>query len=312
MNSLIYVIFSVFGYVIIGFIIKKFINLSEKILSKFDFLSFNILLPLALITYFWQIEFPRIDTLLLLVSFFGSGILIFIIGFQVGNLFFKYKTDDNALLGLSACFGNSVALGIPLMHSLLGKYSVMPYMILVLFHGLVHFTYTTLIIETYRNRSLILSRKILSTITGLFKNIVLVGIFVGIFLNYTKIMQPKILMNILNNVSDFALPCVLLSLGISLAKFNLILSFKKSIIFTVLKNILHPLLGYIIAKHIFNLEDLLVITITIASALPSGSQTFYFAYRYNAQKDLISSNIVLSTFVSFFTLSILIIFFNIK
>ena len=312
MNSLIYVIFSVFGYVILGFIIKKFINLSEKIFSKFDFLSFNILLPLALITYFWQIEFPRIDTLLLLVSFFGSGILIFIIGFQVGNLFFKYKTDDNALLGLSACFGNSVALGIPLMHSLLGKYSVMPYMILVLFHGLVHFTYTTLIIETYRNRSLILSRKILSTITGLFKNIVLVGIFVGIFLNYTKIMQPKILMNILNNVSDFALPCVLLSLGISLAKFNLILSFKKSIIFTVLKNILHPLLGYIIAKHIFNLEDLLVITITIASALPSGSQTFYFAYRYNAQKDLISSNIVLSTFVSFFTLSILIIFFNIK
>ena len=312
MNSLIYVIFSVFGYVILGFVIKKFINLSEKIFSKFDFLSFNILLPLALITYFWQIEFPRIDTLLLLVSFFGSGILIFIIGFQVGNLFFKYKTDDNALLGLSACFGNSVALGIPLMHSLLGKYSVMPYMILVLFHGLVHFTYTTLIIETYRNRSLILSRKILSTITGLFKNIVLVGIFVGIFLNYTKIMQPKILMNILNNVSDFALPCVLLSLGISLAKFNLILSFKKSIIFTVLKNILHPLLGYIIAKHIFNLEDLLVITITIASALPSGSQTFYFAYRYNAQKDLISSNIVLSTFVSFFTLSILIIFFNIK
>ena len=312
MNSLIYVIFSVFGYVILGFIIKKFINLSEKIFSKFDFLSFNILLPLALITYFWQIEFPRIDTLLLLVSFFGSGILIFIIGFQVGNLFFKYKTDDNALLGLSACFGNSVALGIPLMHSLLGKYSVMPYMILVLFHGLVHFTYTTLIIETYRNRSLILSRKILSTITGLFKNIVLVGIFVGIFLNYTKIMQPKILMNILNNVSDFALPCILLSLGISLAKFNLILSFKKSIIFTVLKNILHPLLGYIIAKHIFNLEDLLVITITIASALPSGSQTFYFAYRYNAQKDLISSNIVLSTFVSFFTLSILIIFFNIK
>ena len=312
MNSLIYVIFSVFGYVILGFIIKKFINLSEKIFSKFDFLSFNILLPLALITYFWQIEFPRIDTLLLLVSFFGSGILIFIIGFQISNFFFKYKTDDNALLGLSACFGNSVALGIPLMHSLLGKYSVMPYMILVLFHGLVHFTYTTLIIETYRNRSLILSRKILSTITGLFKNIVLVGIFVGIFLNYTKIMQPKILMNILNNVSDFALPCILLSLGISLAKFNLILSFKKSIIFTVLKNILHPLLGYIIAKHIFNLEDLLVITITIASALPSGSQTFYFAYRYNAQKDLISSNIVLSTFVSFFTLSILIIFFNIK
>ena len=184
MNSLIYVIFSVFGYVIIGFIIKKFINLSEKITSKFDYLSFNILLPLALITYFWQIEFPRINTLLLLVAFFGSGIIVFIIGFLVGNLLFKYKTDDNALLGLSACFGNSVALGIPLMHSLLGKSNVMPYMVLVLFHGLVHFTYTTIIIESYRNRSRNLSKKILSTIICLFKNIVLVGIFIGIFLKF--------------------------------------------------------------------------------------------------------------------------------
>jgi len=116
------------------------------------------------------------------------------------DILFKYKTDDNALLGLSACFGNSVALGIPLMHSLLGKSNVMPYMILVLFHGLVHFTYTTIIIESYRNRSRDLNKKILSTITGLFKNIVLVGIFVGIFLNYTKIMQPNILMNILNYI----------------------------------------------------------------------------------------------------------------
>ena len=36
-------------------------------------------------------EFPRINTILLLVSFFGGGILVFIIGFQVGNLLFKYK-----------------------------------------------------------------------------------------------------------------------------------------------------------------------------------------------------------------------------
>ncbi len=310
MNSLVYVIFSVFGYVIIGFIIKKYFRLSEKITSKFDYLSFNVLLPLALIIYFWQIEFPNIDLLLLLASFFGSGIFVFLIGFQVGNLIFKFKTDDNALLGLSSCFGNSVALGIPLMHSLLGQTNVMPYMILVLFHGLVHFTYTTVIIETYRNRSLNLKKKILTTITGLFKNVVLVGIFIGILLNYTKVIQPPVLMKILNNISYLALPCVLLSLGFSLGKFNLLLSFKKSIIFTLLKNIVHPLIAFIISKYVFNLEELLIIIVTLASALPSGSQSYYFAFRYNSQKHLISSNIVLSTFFSFLTLSILIILFN--
>ena len=58
-----------------------------------------------------------------------------------------------ALFGLGSCFGNSVAFGIPLMYSILGPIDAMPYMILVLFHGFIHFTYTTLIIEGYRNRT---------------------------------------------------------------------------------------------------------------------------------------------------------------
>jgi predicted permease len=81
-------------------------------------------------------------------------------------------------------------------------------------------------------------------------------------------------------------------------------------ILTFLKNILHPLIAFTISKFFLNLDELLVMTVTLAAALPSGSQTYYFAFRYNSQKELISSNIVLSTFVSFFTLSILIILFN--
>ena len=61
--------------------------------------------------------------------------------------------DDSALFGLSACFGNSVALGIPLVYSILGPINAMPYMILVFFHGFIHFSYTTIIIEGYRNRN---------------------------------------------------------------------------------------------------------------------------------------------------------------
>jgi len=167
-----------------------------------------------------------------------------------------------------------------------------------------------MIIESYRNRTLKIHKQIFRTIKGLFKNIVLVGIFLGIFLNYSKIIQPLFLMNTLNSISNFALPCVLLSLGFALAKFNLILSLQKSIILTFLKNIIHPLIAFVISKFFFQLDELLVITVTLAAALPSGSQTYYFAFRYNAQKELVSSNIVLSTFVSFFTLSILIVLFN--
>ena len=100
-------------------------------------------------------------------------------------------------MGLGACFGNSVAFGIPLMYSILGPVNAMPYMILVLFHGIIHFTYTTLIIENYRNRSQPNILKLIKTIVGLAKNVVLFGMFIGLFLNYTNIPFPETLQNIL-------------------------------------------------------------------------------------------------------------------
>ena len=111
-------------------------------------------MPLALITNFWNITLPKLIINELIITFFSAGIIVFILGFFFSKKFFYFKTDDSALFGLGACFGNSVAFGIPLMYSILGPVDVMPYMILVLFHGLIHFTYTTLIIEGYRNRKL--------------------------------------------------------------------------------------------------------------------------------------------------------------
>ena len=97
MNSLITVIISVFGYIIIGYIIGKSNFISEKYLKTFDQISFNILLPLALISNFWLIKFPEMIIYKLLISFFGAGILIFIICFFIGKKIFKFKTDDCVL-----------------------------------------------------------------------------------------------------------------------------------------------------------------------------------------------------------------------
>ena len=76
-------IFSVFAFVIAGYTIKKTGILKEKITKSFDYISFNVLLPLALIAYFWEIEFPNIPIVNLMFSFFGAGIIIFAIFYLV-------------------------------------------------------------------------------------------------------------------------------------------------------------------------------------------------------------------------------------
>ena len=305
-------IFSVFAFVIAGYIIKKTGIIKEKITRSFDYFSFNILLPVALITYFWEIEFPENNMLYLMGSFFGSGIIIFITGFLISKKKLNLSIDDCALFGLGACFGNSVALGIPLIYSVLGPIKAMPYMILVFFHGFIHFTYTTVIIEGYRNRNRNYFLIILKTIFGLMKNIVLFGMFIGIFLNFLNIDPPNAISNLLNPFSKIALPSVLLSLGFGLASFKLHEHFKTALILTSLKNFLHPLIAFLLSKYLFQMDNLLIFIVTIAAALPSGSQSYYFSYRYNSLQNVISANIVLSTFVSFFTLSLLLMLFGYK
>ena len=103
MNSLITTIIGVFGYIIIGYVIRKLNFLPIKIINIFDFTSFNILLPLALVVNFWLINFPEIIIYKLLITFFGAGIIVFIIGFLSSKKLFQFETDNSALFGLGSC-----------------------------------------------------------------------------------------------------------------------------------------------------------------------------------------------------------------
>ena len=118
MSSVLATIMGVFSYVLAGYILKKINIVPAKIEQIFSSISFNIFLPLALIVNFWLITFPNILIIKLIISFFGAGIIVFIISFFISKKIYRFKVDDSALFGLGACFGNSVALGIPLMYSI--------------------------------------------------------------------------------------------------------------------------------------------------------------------------------------------------
>jgi len=232
-------------------------------------------------------------------------------GFLISKKFLNFKTDDSALFGLAACFGNTVAMGIPLMYAVLGPINTIPYMILVFFHGIIHFSYTVIIIEVYRNRKKSIVEIFYQILLGIIKNIVLFGMIIGFILNYSNLVVPSIMQGPLDIFVKLALPMVLISLGLALGNFKIRENIYGAILLTILKNFIQPIIAFCLANFILELDNLLVIIVTMAAALPSGSQSYYFAYRYNSLKAVVSSNVVLSTFVSFFTLSLLLVFFDI-
>ena len=87
MIELLKIIAGVFGYITIGYIINKINIFPKKLTEYFDLLCFNVLLPLALICYFWQVTFPSINSFGLMLSFFGSGIIVFFTGFFTSRFY---------------------------------------------------------------------------------------------------------------------------------------------------------------------------------------------------------------------------------
>ena len=147
----------------------------------------------------------------------------------------------------------------------------------------------------------------------------LIQLFIGFFVctliiavnNLAIFKRHREILNFLLDIlTKFSLPAVLISLGLSLSNFKISEYFTFSLILTSLKNFIHPVIAFILAKYFFSMSPTLVFIVTLAAALPSGSQTYYFSYRYDALKQIISSNIVLSTFVSFITIPVILFLFG--
>ena len=99
---------------------------------------------------------------------------------------------------------------------------------------------------------------------------------------------------------------MLIIIGTGLSSFSLSMHRNKLIGLIIFKNLLHPIFGYVLARYVFCFDHSLITIITLAASFPSGIQTYYFSSQYNALSDLSSANILLSTFISIFTISIVV------
>ena len=310
MESVLIKIIRVFIFIFIGFFIKKTGLTSKKGGKKLEALSFNLLLPIVVIINIWVIELNEIVNYHLMFSFFGSGILVFGLSFIIGKYLYQFEDYKCAVYGFSSCYGNLVGLGIPLAFSILGTSLAIPFMGLALFHGIIHLSYSILIIEILRNPNLIKFDLIIKYILGLMQNSILLSMILGLVFNYYNVPFPDLLQKIIIPVSNIALPIVLISVGLNISGFKMSHYYKEITTLTILKNFVHPIIAFVLAKYVFQLPSKLVFISTLASSLPSGIQTYYLSYRYSALRSIASTNIVISTVISIFTISLIVYLFD--
>ncbi len=136
------------------------------------------------------------------------------------------------------------------------------------------------------------------------------AIIISVIFLYFKINTPIFLENTTFLLTYATIFLVLMSLGIALTRFKF--SFKNSIIMSLCRILLGPIIAYIII-HYFKLSGLAAGVLLIQSAMPSAILNYLVGSMYSPKKvvDSIASTIVISTLMSFISIPI-VVFFALK
>ena len=298
-------VITTFTFILAGYILKRMEIISENVEKKISFLSFNLFLPTAVALNIIFSDFSIID-IHFLSTFFMSGIFIFISSFLIGKYTVGLNSNDSSVFGFSACYGNLVSIGIPIIFTVIGPENSIPFILLAVSQGIIFIPLTEFLIHQLGdNRG-----NLTNLFQGVFFNSLIIGSLLGFILHYSNVTIHPILKAFLVPITVFALPSVLVSVGMRIAGIRISYSLHKVYILIILKNIIFPLITFINAKCVFHLNPDLTFMATFAAALPSGVQTYYMSYRYNSLITIVPTNVVLSTLFSVLSLSILLILFG--
>lgn len=286
----------IFVVIALGYVLAHFQVLGEHGQYVLGRLVFFVATPALLFVTLATSDLSVILSPVLAVA----GISAFAVGavyFIVAKLLLKRAVPEAVIGALSSSYVNSANLGIPIAVFVLGDATfVAP---LLLFQIMIYspIALTVLDLSTLEHKSSI--RDILTTP---FRNPIVLSGAAGLIFSITGIELPEALMQPFQLVGNASVPGALLAFGLSLYGARVLqkgTSPRRDIaLATVLKMVLQPVLGYLMARFAFGLSGHELFAIVVISALPTAQNVFVFASRYQRGVVLARDTAFVTTIVS--------------
>ena len=169
---------------------------------------------------------------------------------------------------------------------------------------------TAMILVFHFSLNILLASKKFS-IKPLLKCTPVYALLVSLVFVYYKIPAPKFLENATFLIGYSTIFLVLMSLGVALSKLK-VFAFKETLIYSIIRVVVGPIVGIAFVKF-FNLTGVEAGVMFIQASMPSAVLSFLVSEIYSPKKisNSIASTVALSTFMSFFTL-IVVVFISLK
>lgn len=264
-----------------------------------DFLSkfvFDILVPALLFSTMARFSsLPPVDARLL-IAFFGSCLIVFVIGRLVAWKMFRLDGVSQSVFGIGCIFSNNVFLGIPLAKATLGEASLPSVSLVVAFNSLILWTLVTVSVEWSLNGSLSL-RGFAKMAKSVLTNPVVMSIVAGLAFDASRLEMPQVLASPIRMLAQCASPMALLALGMGLAKFGFRAGWREGSAVAFLKLAVQPAVVWGLAR-LLGLPPLEPRSIVMLASIAVGFNVYLMANQFRKMEGATASGIVLSTLLA--------------
>ena len=236
-------------------------------------------------------------------AYVGASLSVFALAALVGRRLFAIGRAEAAVQGLAAVLANTGYMGIPLISSVFGSEAAVPIVVGLTLDGILIIPLGIVIIESSKDRAESLPATVLSTLSALAKNPLILSIFAGLAASAIDLDAPTPLDNFLDLLGGTAGPCALFALGATLAGRKVAGGAAEVSYMTFMKLAVHPAALFFTTTVIFDVQPLWATAALLGAALPIAANVFIVARQYDVYVVRTSSAILVSTAVSVVSVS---------
>lgn len=214
--------------------------------------------------------------------------------FTLVSIFLMRRSSvDTAVGAMSASLANGAYIGIPLATYILGSPThVIPVMIFQL--GLLSpFFFVVTDLAAGRHKP-----TVGGTLKLILTNPMLVAAFLGMLTSFFRLELPAVLFDSIEVLAGAAVPCILISFGISLLESGMkgFRGYATPILLaTSMKLMLQPAFAYLVGRFVFGLDGFELFAVTAMGGLPTAQNAYVAAFRAGGGNEIARGAVVLTT-----------------
>ena len=288
------IVLPVFGLIAIGYGARRAKLVLDRTGDGLSDFVFTIAVPALIFKTLTAADLPQSQPWGYWLAYFLGAAIVWAAAMIIGKHAFGLGRTDNLVTGFSSAQANTVMVGIPLILEAYGKPGAVPLFLLVAIHLPIMMTVATIMAEKGNAHWRRIARQLLL-------HPILLAIFFSTAFRFSGLSVPTGLKTIVDMLGASAIPCALFAMGVALYRYGIGEGFKLAATITGLKLILHPLLVYVFAFHVFTMPPVWAGVAVLFASSPVGVNAYLFAERYRAGARIASSAIALSTALSVIT-----------